>query len=70
MMPETQPQAAAPDGFARYLLVRQPAGTTISSLNRIRTLFERILGRSVDVMTYGGLKAVIDDDIRREAVLL
>jgi uncharacterized protein len=52
------------------LLVRQPGGTTISSLNRLRTLFERILGRSVDVMTYGGLKAVIDDDIRREAVLL
>ena len=52
------------------LLVRQPAGTTISGLNRLRTLFERILGRSVDVMTYGGLKAVIDDDIRREAVLL
>jgi predicted nucleotidyltransferase len=52
------------------LLVRQPAGTTISGLNRLRTMFERILGRSVDVMTYGGLKAVIDDDIRREAVLL
>lgn len=52
------------------LLVRQPPGTTISDLLEVRDLFERIVGRSVDLITYGGLKPVIDDDIRREAVLL
>jgi predicted nucleotidyltransferase len=50
------------------LLVRQPEGTTIAGLRRLRELFETILGRSVDLVTYGGLKPGIDDDILREAV--
>ncbi len=52
------------------LLVRQPPGTSISGMVALRDLFARVLGRSVDLITYGGLKPRIDDDIRREAVLL
>jgi predicted nucleotidyltransferase/DNA-binding CsgD family transcriptional regulator len=52
------------------LLVEPPPATSISDLLAMRDLFERILGRSVDLMSYGGLKPKIDDDIRREAVLL
>jgi predicted nucleotidyltransferase len=33
-------------------------------------LIERALGREVDLVSDGGLKARVDDDIRREAVLL
>jgi predicted nucleotidyltransferase len=33
-------------------------------------LIERVLGREVDLIDYGCLKPRIDDDIRREAVLL
>lgn len=33
-------------------------------------LLEQVLGREVDLVSYGGLKAKLDDDIRREAVLL
>ena len=36
----------------------------------LREIFEEILGRPVDLVTYGGLKPTIDDDIRAEAVLL
>ena len=36
----------------------------------LRGIFEEILGRPVDLVTYGGLKATIDADIRAEAVLL
>ena len=52
------------------LLVEAPPDTTISGLLALRDLFERILGRTVDLITYGGLKPKLDDDIRREAVLL
>jgi uncharacterized protein len=30
----------------------------------------QVLGREIDVVDYGGLKSTLDDDIRREAVLL
>ena len=43
---------------------------TIKELVELRDTFREILGRPVDLITYGGLKAVIDDDIRSEAVLL
>ena len=33
-------------------------------------IFKEILGRPVDLVTYGGLKPMIDADIRAEAVLL
>lgn len=52
------------------LLVRQPPGTSIKGMITLRDLFERILGRPVDLVTYGGLKEPIDADIRREVVLL
>jgi uncharacterized protein len=52
------------------LLVRPPAGATIEDLTAVRLLFERIVGRSVDVVSYGGLKAGVDSDVLREAVLL
>lgn len=50
------------------LLVQAPPRTTISDLLALRALFEDILGRGVDLITYGGLDPMIDDDIRREAV--
>lgn len=52
------------------LLVEAPADSAIKELVGLRDTFREILGRSVDLITYGGLKAVIDDDIRSEAVLL
>jgi predicted nucleotidyltransferase len=33
-------------------------------------LIEHVLGRAVDLIDYDGLKPKLDDDIRREAVLL
>ena len=52
------------------LLVDAPAGAAIKELLALRGTFEQILGRPVDLITYGGLKVGLDDDIRREAVLL
>lgn len=52
------------------LLIRQPSGTTIKNLTHLRSVLERILGRRVDVVTYGGLDPLIDQDIQREAVPL
>lgn len=52
------------------LIVESPPDTTISGLLSLREVFERILGRPVDLITYGGLKPQLDDDILREAVLL
>lgn len=52
------------------LLVRPRPGTTISDVVALQELFERVLDRPVDVVTYGGLKAGIDDDVLRDAVAL
>ena len=52
------------------LLVEAPPGTSSFGLVRFQQLIERVLGRSVDLVEYGGLKDGLDDDIRREAVLL
>ena len=52
------------------LLVEPPAGAGIKELVALREVFEEILGRPVDLVTYGGLKPTIDADIRAEAVLL
>jgi predicted nucleotidyltransferase len=51
------------------LLVEAPPGSGIKELVVLREIFHEILGRPVDLITYGGLK-VIDDDILSEAVLL
>lgn len=52
------------------LLVKAATGTSSFDLVRFQQLVEEVLGHRVDVVEYGGLKAGIDDDIRREAVLL
>jgi hypothetical protein len=52
------------------LLVQAPEGTSTFDFLRFRRLIEKVVGREVDLVSYGGLKPVIDDDIRHEAVLL
>jgi len=52
------------------LLVAAPPGTSSFGLVRFQKLIERVLDRQVDLVEYGGLKEGLDDDIRREAVLL
>ncbi|PPF87822.1 Cro/Cl family transcriptional regulator [Subtercola sp. Z020] len=52
------------------LLIEAPPGTSIRDLLSLRDLFRQLVGRDVDLVTYGGLKPKLDDDIRREAVLL
>ena len=43
---------------------------SIGDLLALRRTFEQILGRPVDLVTYGGLRPGRDDDILREAVVL
>jgi hypothetical protein len=52
------------------LLVEAPEGTSSFDFIRFKQLIEHVLGREVDLVSYGGLKANVDDDIRCEAVLL
>ena len=52
------------------LLVEAPAGTSGFAFARFKALLEQVLDREIDLVTCGGLKPRIDDDIRREAVLL
>lgn len=52
------------------LLVAPQAGATLEDMSRFRDVVERLIGRAVDVVSYGGLKPGIDDDILREAVPL
>jgi len=52
------------------LLVEVPEGTSSFTMIRFQQLLEQILGRRVDLVSYGGLKPGLDDDIRRDAVLL
>jgi predicted nucleotidyltransferase len=52
------------------LLVEAPEGTSSFGFVRFKQLIERVLGRHVDLVDYGGLKPKLDDDVRREAVLL
>lgn len=52
------------------LIVEPPEGTSSFGFLEFKQLLERVLGREVDFVDYGGLKPTLDDDIRREAVLL
>lgn len=52
------------------LIVDVPEGTSSFEFLRFKRLVEQILGREVDMVDYAGLKPNLDDDIRREAVLL
>ncbi|MEP6666472.1 MAG: nucleotidyltransferase domain-containing protein [Nocardioidaceae bacterium] len=52
------------------LLVEAPEGTSSFGFIGFKRLVEQVLGREVDLVSYGGLKRGLDDDIRGEAVLL
>lgn len=52
------------------LLVEAPEGASSFEFIRFKQLLERVLGRQIDLVEYGGLKPKLDDDIRRDAVLL
>jgi uncharacterized protein len=52
------------------LLVEAPDGTSSFDFVGFKQLLEQVLGREIDLVSYGGLKAGLDDDVHREAVLL
>ncbi|MGI9196927.1 MAG: nucleotidyltransferase domain-containing protein [Candidatus Nanopelagicales bacterium] len=52
------------------LIVQAPEETSSFDFVRFQQLIERVLGRRVDMVSYGGLKPGLDDDIQREAVHL
>lgn len=52
------------------LLVEAPADATIVDVERLREAFEHVLGRSVDLVTYGGLDPSRDVDVLAEATPL
>ena len=52
------------------LLVEAPEGTSTFGFIRFKQLIEQVVGREIDLVSYGGLKPLLDDDIRREAVPL
>lgn len=52
------------------LLVEAPAGTSTFDFIQFKLLLERVLGREIDLVDSGALKPGLDNDIRREAVLL
>lgn len=60
----------AHDGSDIDLLVEAPEGTSSFEFVRFKQLIEQVLGREIDLVSQGGLKPALDDDIRREAVLL
>src|SRR5918992_386802 len=43
------------------LLVEAPEGTSSLEFIRFKQLFERVLGRQIDLVDYGGLKPRLDD---------
>lgn len=60
---------ARPDSDIDLIVEAPPDTSTFGFLN-FKHLIEQILGRDIDLIEYGGLKPKLDDDIRREAVLL
>jgi hypothetical protein len=52
------------------LVVEAPEGTSSFGFIRFKRVVEQILGREIDLVDYGGLKPQLDDDVRRDAVLL
>lgn len=52
------------------LIVEVPPETSSFAFIRFNQLVEQILGREVDLISYGGLTEGLDDDIRRDLVLL
>ena len=52
------------------LLVEAPEGTSSFGFIRFKQLIERVLGRQIDLVDYGGLQPILDDDMLRQGVLL
>jgi uncharacterized protein len=52
------------------LVVETPEGTSSFGFVGFKQLIEQVLGREIDLVSYGALKAGLDDDTRRDAVLL
>lgn len=52
------------------LVVEAPQGASSFDFIRFKLLVEQVLGRQVDLISYGGVKPSLDEDIRRDAVLL
>ena len=52
------------------LMVEPPPGISMFDLARLKLLIDEVLGQDIDLISYTGLKGRIDDDIRRDAVLL
>lgn len=52
------------------LLVQPPAGADLFDMLRLEEAFEVVLGRNVDLVSYGGLDPRLDRDILRDKVLL
>jgi DNA-binding transcriptional ArsR family regulator len=52
------------------LRVDTPPTASSFEFIKFKRLIEQVLGRELDLISYGGLKPKPDDDIRREAVLL
>ena len=52
------------------LLITPSPGSSSFDLVEFKELLEQVLGRGIDLISWGGLKPGLDDDIRREAVLL
>ena len=50
--------------------VEAPEGTSSFGVIRFKQLIEHVLGREIDLVSYGGLKAKLDDDIRRDAAVM
>jgi predicted nucleotidyltransferase len=51
-------------------LARASKDTSSFDLIRFQKLLEPVLGRGVDVVEYAGLTKDLDDEVRRDAVLL
>ena len=52
------------------LLVEPPRGASSFDFVEFKMLLEQVLGREIDLISWGGLKPGLDDAIRREAVML
>lgn len=52
------------------LIVRPPHDAQISDMVALAAIFSEVVGRHVDVITYGSLKIGVDDDILEELVRL
>ncbi|MEE4025042.1 nucleotidyltransferase domain-containing protein [Gordonia sp. PKS22-38] len=52
------------------LIVEAPDATSSFDFVAFQRLLEEVLGREIDLVEYGGLKAGLDDDINDGAVLL